>query len=133
MEPPVSLPSAPAASPADTAAALPPLEPPAVRERSQGFRIGPNALFSPDEPMANSSMLVLPTSTASAARRRATTVASYGGRQPASGVEPPVPSALRLVRSFEAQVVGASAVHRASLIAIGTPPSGPSVWPRARF
>src|SRR4051812_18939048 len=121
IDPPVSLPRDPAAMPADTATALPPLEPPAVRGGSPGLRIGPKALFSPEEPIANSSMLVLPTKTASAARRRATTVASYGGRQPVSAPEPPVPSALRRVSSFEAHVVGASAVHRASLIAIGTP------------
>src|SRR5882724_7411154 len=120
IEPPVSLPSDPAAMPAATATALPPLEPPAVRVGSQGLRIGPNALFSPDEPIANSSMLVLPTRTASAARSRATTVASNGGRQPFSAAEPAVPSTLRRVRIFEAQVVDASAVHKASLIAIGT-------------
>src|SRR3954471_13996764 len=133
IEPPVSLPREPAAMAAATGTALPPLEPPAVRASSHGFFIGPKALFSPDEPMANSSMLVLPTSTASAARRRATTVASYGGRQPVSGPEPPVPSALRRVRILEAQVVGASAVHRAALIAIGTPLSLPSATPFFRF
>src|SRR3954451_13404521 len=106
IEPPVSLPREPAAMPAATATALPPLEPPAVRVGSQGLRIGPNALFSPDEPIANSSMFVFPTRMASAARRRATTVASYGGRQPVSAPEPPVPSALRRVRILDAQVVG---------------------------
>src|SRR6478735_4813316 len=133
IEPPVSLPREPAAIPAATATALPPLEPPAVRVGSQGFFIGPKALFSPDEPIANSSMFVLPTSTASAARSRATTVASYGGRQPVSAPEPPVPSALRRVRIFEAQVVGASAVHKASLIAMGTPLSLPKEAPLARL
>ena len=56
---------------AATAAALPPEEPPGVRARSHGLRVGPKALFSLDEPIANSSMFVLPTITASAARRRA--------------------------------------------------------------
>ena len=34
---------------------FPPLEPPGTRLRSWGFRVGPNAEFSVDEPMANSS------------------------------------------------------------------------------
>ena len=61
---------------AATETALPLLEPPAVRDLSQGLREGPKALFSPDEPIANSSMFALPTKIASAARKRATTVAS---------------------------------------------------------
>src|SRR5262245_64388377 len=62
-EPPVSVPSAHTASPAATAAALPPLEPPGTIDRSHGLWTGPNAEFSFDEPMANSSQLVLPRST----------------------------------------------------------------------
>jgi hypothetical protein len=46
--------------PAASEAAAPPLEPPGVRCKSQGFRVGPKALFSVLEPIANSSMLVLP-------------------------------------------------------------------------
>ena len=66
---------APAArSPAATAAAEPPLEPPGTRVRSCGLRVGPNAEFSVEEPIANSSRLVLPTTTAPAARTRSTTV-----------------------------------------------------------
>ena len=80
IEPPVSVPSVPCASRAATAAALPPEEPPGVRERSHGFRQGWYPLFSLDEPIANSSMLSLPRSTAPAAASRATAVASYGGR-----------------------------------------------------
>src|SRR5918994_6492221 len=83
IEPPVSDPSASGANPAATAAAEPPDEPPGTRLGSCGLRVGPNAEFSVLEPMANSSRLVLPTSTAPASRRRCTTVASYGGRQPA--------------------------------------------------
>ena len=64
---------------AATAAALPPDEPPGVRVRSHGLRVRPNALFSLDEPIANSSMFVLPRMIASAARSRSMTVASYGG------------------------------------------------------
>ncbi len=41
---------------------------PARAPRSQGFRVGKNAEFSVEEPIANSSMLSLPSSTAPAAR-----------------------------------------------------------------
>src|ERR1700733_4150302 len=41
IEPPVSVPSAATASPAATAAAEPPLEPPGTRSGSAGFRTGP--------------------------------------------------------------------------------------------
>ena len=70
-----------------------------------------------DEPIANSSRLVLPTSTAPAARSRCTTVASYGGRHPS--------------RMRDEHVVGSPRVVRLSLIAIGTPASGPGSSPRA--
>ena len=63
MEPPVSLPRAQSASPAATAAAEPPLEPPGTVPRSQGLCVTWNAEFSVDEPMANSSRLVLPSMT----------------------------------------------------------------------
>ena len=47
-----------------------------MRVRSQGLRVGKKAEFSFEPPMANSSMFVLPISTASAALSLATTVAS---------------------------------------------------------
>ena len=72
----MSDPNASGANPAATAAALPPEEPPGTRSRSCGLRVGPKAEFSVDEPMANSSRLVLPTMTAPAAASRSTTVAS---------------------------------------------------------
>src|SRR6187399_3343974 len=117
IEPPVSLPSEPSAMPAATATALPLDDPPGVRVGSCGLRAGPNAEFSPDEPMANSSMFVLPTSSAPACRSRDTAVASYGERQPAAA-SPGFPSAPRRVRMREPQVVGASVVQSASLMAI---------------
>src|SRR5205823_12556341 len=80
IEPPVSVPSAHGASPAATAAALPPEEPPGTRFRSHGLRTGPKAEFSLEEPIANSSWLVLASRDAPASRRRATTVAVYGGK-----------------------------------------------------
>ena len=76
IEPPVSEPKASGAKPAATAAALPPDEPPGTRVVSWGLRVGPKAEFSVELPMANSSRLVLPTTTAPAAARRSTTVAS---------------------------------------------------------
>src|SRR5690606_15062968 len=115
-DPPVSEPSATGTRPAATAAADPPDDPPGTRVRSWGLRVGPNAEFSVDEPMANSSRLVLPTTTAPAARSRRTTVASNGERYPS--------------RMREPQVVGNSTVQRLSLTATGTPASGPGSSPR---
>ncbi len=60
---------------AATAAAEPPEEPPGTRSRSHGLRVWPVALFSVDEPMANSSMLVLPRMTAPASWSLRTAVA----------------------------------------------------------
>src|SRR3954466_11110389 len=111
IEPPVSEPSERDAKPAGTAAALPPLEPPGTRVGSHGLRVGPKAEFSVELPMANSSRLVLPTTTAPAAANRVTTVASYGGRQPS--------------RMRDEQVVGMPRVQRLSFSATGTPASGP--------
>src|SRR5678810_750095 len=78
-EPPVSEPSATGTMPAATAVAEPPDEPPETRVVSHGFRTGPNAEFSFDDPMANSSQLVLPRMIAPAPSRRRVTVASKGG------------------------------------------------------
>ncbi len=80
IEPPVSVPIAHGTRPAATAAAEPPDEPPGTRVRSHGFSTGPNAEFSFDEPIANSSWLVLASSTAPACSSRSTAVAVYGGR-----------------------------------------------------
>ena len=60
MEPPVSDPKDTGASKADTQALEPPLDPPGTLLRSKGFLVGPKALFSVEDPMANSSILVLP-------------------------------------------------------------------------
>ena len=75
-EPPVSVPRAHTASPAATAAALPPLLPPGTVSRSHGLWTGPNAEFSFEDPIANSSQLVLPTSTAPSPDSRVHAVAS---------------------------------------------------------
>ena len=79
IEPPVSEPSAQGAMPAATAAAEPPPEPPGTRSGSHGFRDGPNAEFSVDEPIANSSVLVFPSSRSPRPLQRAATVESYTG------------------------------------------------------
>jgi hypothetical protein len=78
-DPPVSEPSAAGTTRAATAAADPPEEPPGTRSVSQGLSTGPKAEFSFEEPMANSSQLVLPTRTAPAALNFSMTVASYCG------------------------------------------------------
>jgi hypothetical protein len=68
MEPPPSLAWAAGTIPAATAAAEPPLEPPVVLPRSQGFRLAPKRRGSVVGRMPNSGVLVLP-STTSPARR----------------------------------------------------------------
>ena len=104
------------AKPAATAAALPPRDRPDAAV-SWGLSVGPNAEFSVDEPIANSSRFVLPTAIAPALSSRCTTVASYGGHQPS--------------RIFDEHVVGTPRVHRLSLSATGTPASGPGSSPAA--
>ena len=111
IEPPVSLPIAAAARSAPTAAADPPDDPPGTRERSHGFRVAKKAECSVDEPIANSSMLVLPRMTAPAASSRSITVASYGGTNRS--------------RIFEPHVVRTPFVHSTSFTAVGTPSIGP--------
>src|SRR5690606_15127891 len=111
IEPPVSVPTASGAWNDAIDALDPPDEPPGMRSRSHGLRVGPYAEFSVDDPIANSSMLVLPSTTTSAARSRETTVESYGGFQPS--------------RIFEPHVVGTPRWVSTSFSASGTPASGP--------
>src|SRR5688500_18114942 len=111
IEPPVSEPRASGAKPAATAAALPPDEPPGTLVGSCGLRVGPNAEFSVELPIANWSRFDLPIATAPAAARRSATVASYGGFQPS--------------RIFDEHVVATPVVQRLSFSATGTPASGP--------
>src|SRR4029450_1392894 len=92
------------------AAALPPPDPPGTRSTFHGLRVGPYAEFSVDEPIANSSIFVLPKSGPPPLRSRAVTVASYGDVHPS--------------RIFDPQVVGMSVVVNTSLSASGTPVSG---------
>src|SRR5918996_4353350 len=105
-EPPVSDPSATGTTPAATSAAEPPEEPPGTREGSTGCITRPNAECSVDEPIANSSMLVLAAIIAPARRRRVTAVAVKGETYPS--------------RIREPQVVGCSTVTMLSLRATGS-------------
>src|SRR5580698_10166897 len=117
IEPPVSVAVAASARFAATAAAEPPDEPPGdsgrfePRER-QGFTTGPNALVSLDEPMANSSMLSLPSITAPSRHRLAVTVDSYGG--------------MKSPRIFEPAVERTPSVQNRSLTPSEAPSSGPA-------
>jgi len=93
IEPPVSEPMAPRQSRAATADAEPPDEPPGTSSRlsparRHGFVTGPKWLVSLDEPMANSSMLVLPSITAPARNKFAVTVDSYVGTKPSRMRDP---------------------------------------------
>src|SRR5438876_119816 len=115
IDPPVSDPSASGVMLAATVAADPPLVPPGMRSSAHGLCTGPNAEFSFDDPIANSSQLVLPMTTAPAASSFETAVASYGGRYVSS--------------MRDEAVVRTPFVHRLSLSAIGTPTSG---WSRHR-
>src|SRR5262245_7185605 len=112
MDPPVSVPRAATARSPATAAAEPPDDPPGTRPRSHGLRVSLNAECSVTEPIANSSMFVLPRITAPAALSWATGVASYGGT--------------KCSRMRDPHVVVTPSVQNTSLIAMGTPSSGPS-------
>ena len=72
----MSEPSAATHSSAATAAADPPDEPPGMREVSHGLVVIWKAEFSVELPMANSSMLIRPKTTAPAAFSFSVTVAS---------------------------------------------------------
>ncbi len=78
-EPAVSVPSAKSTVPRATAVAEPLDEPPEIRVGSQAFRTAPKGERVPTSPVANWSRFVLPTTTAPAARSRATAVASSVG------------------------------------------------------
>ena len=79
IEPAPSTPSAAGTMPAATAAAEPPLDPPGVRSTSHGLRVTPQVTDSVNGHRPSSGIVVLPTTTAPAARSRRTTSASLGG------------------------------------------------------
>ena len=104
--------------PVASAAAEPPLEPPAVRARFQGLRVAPKTAFTVLGPNANSGVLVLPITIAPAARRRSTTSASSSGTW--------------LSKSLEPCVVRMPFVGVTSLMATGTPNRGGRSAPRRK-
>src|SRR5438105_1285990 len=83
MDPPPSLACPAATIPDATAAADPPLEPPVEWPVSHGFLVGPNASGSVVGRMPSSGVLVLPTNTKPAARKRAARYESSRSIQPA--------------------------------------------------
>src|SRR5438270_10004954 len=120
IEPPASLPMPSGPRPHATAAAAPPLDPADVRARSHGLRVGPNSRLSVGDFQPNSEVLVLPSTIAPAAFKRATTGASSSGT--------------RSAYTYDPLVVRTPRVGMRSLIETGTPCSGPSTsaWARPR-
>src|ERR1700733_4775771 len=103
-------------SSAATAEAEPPDEPPGTSfvsesSRRQGDTTGPKHEVSFDEPIANSSLLSLPSNTAPSRQSCEVMVDSYGGT--------------KSPRIFEHAVVRTSLVANRSLIPSGMPASGP--------
>ncbi len=89
VDPPPSLAVAAGTSPAATAAALPPLDPPGVRLVSHGLRATPKTLVLVKLSVPNSGAAVLPTGTAPAARSRLTwTESAATGSRPAKANDP---------------------------------------------
>jgi hypothetical protein len=116
-EPPVSSPSVNAHSAAAVAIPEPDDEPPGSCSTFHGLHGWPKG-NSRVPPRANSVRLSLPKSTAPAARRRATTVASAAAGA-AFGTREPI-------------VVGRPLTSNWSFTAKGTPCSGPHGWPAIR-
>src|ERR1700743_1437140 len=116
IEPPVSGAVAHMHSERAPAADEPPDEPPGTSRvsdpsRRHGLITGPKCEVSFDEPIANSSLLSLPSITAPSRQSCEVTVDSYGGT--------------KLPRMFEQAVVRTSLVANRSLIPSGMPLSGP--------
>jgi hypothetical protein len=116
LDPPPSVPTPIGPSPAATAAAAPPDDPPQVRARFHGLAVRPNSGPSVKHLWPNSGVVVLPTRIAPARFSRATAGESAAGTLPASATEP--------------KVVRTPSVLTRSLTANGTPCSGPSAAPR---
>ena len=90
MEPPPSLPCPIGTMPAATAAAVPPLEPPAECSVAHGLRVGPNRRGSVVGRMPNSGAFVFPTTTRPARRWRRTSSWSCAETLSARKAEPSV-------------------------------------------
>src|SRR5579871_3361498 len=90
IDPPPSLACAAGTMPAATATAEPPEEPPGVRSRAHGLRVGPNAEGSVTGCRPNSGVLVLPKITRPAALYAATrALSATAGGTAAQSAEPP--------------------------------------------
>src|SRR3569623_2559683 len=116
IEPPVAGAVAPMHKSAATAEAEPPDEPPGTSvelepSRRQGLHTGPKHEVSFAEPIANSSLLSLPSMTAPSRQSCEVIVDSYGGT--------------KLPRIFEHAVVRTSLVANRSLMPSGMPARGP--------
>src|SRR6202047_4164451 len=116
IEPPVSVAVAPMHNNAATADAEPPDEPPGTSvvlapSPPHGLTAGQKHEVSFDEPIANSSLLSLPSITAPSRQSWEVTVDSYVGT--------------KLPRIFEHAVVRTSLVANKSLMPSGMPASGP--------
>ncbi len=116
VEPPPSVATAIGTSPAATATAEPPEEPPEVRSARHALRVRPNSGASVRHCWPNSGVVVFPTTIAPARFSRATESASSSGTWSLK---------IRLP-----QVVRMPAVGTRSFTAIGTPCKGPSAFPR---
>ena len=86
MLPPVSVPIPPRKSPAATPLAEPELDPPAQVVTSQGLHGSGNGLVGSGMPIENSMVVVLPVTTAPAARNLETIGASLPGPQMGSWI-----------------------------------------------
>src|SRR5207302_8991113 len=115
MEPPPSLPTPPAEQPEAIAAASPPLDPPAVRSRSQGLFVRPYKRLSVSQAISSSGVLVTPSMIAPAVRSRPTRGASFSATNPARRRVPA--SQRRPATSIEL------------LLLLGTPCTGPQPLP----
>src|SRR6185437_2897091 len=118
MDPPPSLPTPPAEHAAAIDAASPPLEPPAVRDRSQGLLVRPYRRLSVSHAIRNSGVLVVPSTIAPASFRRFTSGASDFATYPA--------------RSFVPASQRNPATSMELLMLIGTPCRGPTSALRTR-
>ena len=107
LDPPPSVPIPIGPSPAATAAAAPPLDPPEVRDKSHGLAVRPKSGESVKHLWPNSGVVVLPTRIAPAAFIRATAGEFAAGTLSSSATEP--------------KVVRTPAVLTRSLTANGTP------------
>ena len=119
IEPPPSVPSANDSSPSATAAAPPPDEPPLLRVVSNGLRVGPKSTLSHVARNPMTGLLVLPITIAPARSIRSAQMQLTSSVLSRSAGMPP-------------NVAGQPGLKsNRSLIAVGTPCSGPSGAPEA--